>query len=186
MGPRCGRGPILVRTTAIAAAIPVVLAAALGSPVSSATASSCGDAVLQDWFDNGRVDRLYPLPCYEEARASLPHDIRDYSDADDVIERALSAAARGTLARGGLDPSPAGASDSIVSGAAAALGAPGSVTAAPALGTAVQGAKESPYRPRIALAILLAFALILIAAGSYEHLSRSRDGRTRHDDRDQS
>jgi hypothetical protein len=171
----------------MAAAVPVVLVVALSSPVvTSATASSCGDAVLRDWFDNGRVDRLYALPCYEEARASLPHDIRDYSDADDVIGRALSAAARGTLARGGLDPSPAGASDSIVSGAAVALGAPGSVTAAPAFGTAAQGAKESPYRPRIAFGILLALALILIAAGTREHVLRSRRGAARHDDEDRS
>jgi hypothetical protein len=171
----------------MAAAVPVVLVVALSSPVvSSATASSCGDAVLRDWFDDGRVDRLYALPCYEDARASLPNDIRDYSDADDVIGRALSAAARGTLARGGLDPSPAAASGSIVSGAAVALGASKSATAAPALGTAVHGAKASPYQPRIAVAIFLVLALILIAAGTREHVSRSRRGAARHDDEERS
>jgi hypothetical protein len=171
----------------MAAAVPVVLVVALSSPVvSSATDSSCGDAVLRDWFDNGRVDRLYALACYEEARASLPQDIRDYSDADEVIRRALSAAARGTLARGGLDPSPAGASGSLVSGAAVALGASKGATAAPALGTAVHGAKASPDRPRIAVVIFLVLALVLIAAGIREHVSRSRRGTALHDDDDRS
>ena len=42
----------------------------------------CGKKVLNDWWDNGRVDRLYPLHCYEEAIDSIPADIRDYSDAE--------------------------------------------------------------------------------------------------------
>ena len=62
--------------------------------------------MLADWFDNGRIDRLYPLNCYEEAIDAIPDDLRDYADAEDVITRALQAALRGDLAPGGADPTP--------------------------------------------------------------------------------
>ena len=60
-----------------------------GGPASAAT--PCGKKVLADWFDNGRIDRLYPLNCYEEAIDAIPDDLRDYADAEDVITRALQA-----------------------------------------------------------------------------------------------
>ncbi len=75
--------------------------AALALP-GAAMASKCGEAVLQDWFDNGRIDRVYPLHCYDEAIDSIPADFRDYSDAEDVIMRALQSAGRGD--DGGSDP----------------------------------------------------------------------------------
>ncbi len=69
-------------------------------------ATPCGKKVLADWFDNGRIDRLYPLHCYEEAIDAIPDELRDYADAQEVIERALQAALRGDLAPGGRDPTP--------------------------------------------------------------------------------
>jgi hypothetical protein len=78
----------------------VVLAAlaslvlALGFAGLAHAASPCGERVLLDWSDNGRVDRLYRLSCYEDALDDLPADIRDYTDAADVIERALYSAVR--------------------------------------------------------------------------------------------
>ena len=51
--------------------------------------------MLGDWSDNGRIDRVYALPCYEEAIATLPTDIRDYTNASDVIDRAMTTAVRG-------------------------------------------------------------------------------------------
>jgi len=78
----------------------VVLAAlaslvlALGFVGSADAASPCGERVLLDWSDNGRVDHLYRLSCYEDALDDLPSDIRDYTDAADVIERALYSAVR--------------------------------------------------------------------------------------------
>ena len=81
-----------------------VAALSTADPASAATA--CGKKVLADWFDNGRIDRLYPLNCYEEAIDAIPDDLRDYADAEDVITRALQAALRGDLAPGGRDPTP--------------------------------------------------------------------------------
>jgi hypothetical protein len=57
-------------------------------------ASACATAVLRDWSEDGHVAPKYSLPCYEEAIDSLPSDLRDYTDAEDVINRALSSAVR--------------------------------------------------------------------------------------------
>jgi len=71
---------------------------ALSLPASAAAkGSKCGQEIVADWFDNGRIDRLYPLHCYEEAIDAIPKDIRDYADAADVINRALQAALNGHL-----------------------------------------------------------------------------------------
>ena len=57
-------------------------------------AALCSARVLDDWSDNGRIDRLYPLRCYDEAIDAIPSDVRDYTNAVSVIERALTAALR--------------------------------------------------------------------------------------------
>ena len=49
---------------------------------------ACGQAVLTDWAD-GRIDRAYAAPCYEEAIDTMPEDLRAYSTAKDDISRAL-------------------------------------------------------------------------------------------------
>jgi hypothetical protein len=69
-------------------------------------ASECGDKVLSDWFDNGRIDRLYQAHCYEEAIDAIPADLRDYANAEEIISRALQASLRGELDPGGDDPTP--------------------------------------------------------------------------------
>jgi hypothetical protein len=61
---------------------------------SAGAAPSCAERVLLDWADNGRIDHLYRLACYEDALDDLPPDVRDYTDAADVIERALQSAVR--------------------------------------------------------------------------------------------
>jgi hypothetical protein len=81
------------------AVIPAALIAILGTPAGAA--SPCGERVLLDWSDNGRIDKLYALPCYDEAIAEMPADLRDYTDAPEVITRALAAAVRGGGDAGG-------------------------------------------------------------------------------------
>jgi hypothetical protein len=63
-------------------------------------ASSCGRAVIRDWYDNGRVDRLYPNRCYREAIATLPAE-QLTRRAHTAIDRALSYARSGRA-----DPTP--------------------------------------------------------------------------------
>jgi hypothetical protein len=51
--------------------------------------------VVNDWYDNGRVDRVYELHCYQAAIRILPVDVRDYSSAREDIQRALAFATQG-------------------------------------------------------------------------------------------
>jgi len=86
-------------------ALVVTVLVALALP-GTAAASACGDKVLEDWYDNGRVDRLYPPHCYEDAIDAIPKDIKDYVDAEEVISRALQFSLRDEIAPGGKDPTP--------------------------------------------------------------------------------
>jgi hypothetical protein len=57
----------------------------------TAAAASCGNAVMADWHDNGRIDRVYAPRCYREAIDALPEDVLVYSSAQTDITRALQA-----------------------------------------------------------------------------------------------
>lgn len=72
----------------------LALLAALMTASSSAAASPCAKNVLADWRDNGRIDRVYALPCYDQAIDAIPADLLPYADADEVIGRALQSALR--------------------------------------------------------------------------------------------
>jgi hypothetical protein len=78
----------------------VVLAAALSlTPVPPEAAggslAACAQRVIRDWYSGGRVDGVYPLPCYRAALRALPDDVVQYSNADQDIRRALAFARRG-------------------------------------------------------------------------------------------
>ena len=98
--------PCLVAVVVVLSAI-----AALSFAGTAGAATKCGQQVLADWYDNGRIDKLYPLNCYEEAIDAIPDDIGPYVDAEDVITRALQSALRGNLDEGGCDPSADGSAD---------------------------------------------------------------------------
>ncbi len=72
----------------------VVLFLAPALTQSSPAATACANQILHDWSADGRVTKTYALPCYEEAIDALPTDIRDYTNAEVVITRALSSAVR--------------------------------------------------------------------------------------------
>jgi hypothetical protein len=57
-----------------------------------ASASVCGQRVLDDWYDDGRVATTYPIHCYREAIADLPEDVQSYSSAEEDISAAMLAA----------------------------------------------------------------------------------------------
>ena len=114
----------MVRLIAVAVAI-VSAALLLTSPALGA--SACASAVLRDWSADGRVAPKYSLPCYEEAIDALPNDLRDYTDAEDVITRALTSALRTSGPAQSVDESPVGQADgrsslALVGLAAIALG----------------------------------------------------------------
>jgi hypothetical protein len=150
----------------------VFVALFLSSPATAAT--PCGKKVLGDWFDNGRIDRIYPLHCYEDAIDAIPDDLRDYANAEEVITRALQGALRGKLVPGGDDPTPdePGGGTRDPGGPAD----PGDPTAAPS----VDG--SGPSSVPIPLLVLGGLSLALLAAGGLGYLSRRRQGAGDGDD----
>ncbi len=173
----------LARTLFVLAAgvvLALSVSLALASPAAAAKNTPCGKKVLNDWWDNGRVDRLYPLHCYEEAIDAIPADIRDYSDAEQVISRALQAAVGGKLAAGGSDPSDddSGIRESptpVPGGSGGSSGPDGGPVASPA----VDGGTSSVPIP---LLVLGGMSLALLAAGGLGYLSRRRQAEAALDD----
>jgi hypothetical protein len=149
--------------------------AALSFAGSAGAATKCGEKVLADWYDNGRIDRLYPLNCYEEAIDAIPSDIGPYVDAEDVITRALQGALRGNVVKGGCDPSADGSADDCTNAGGGGSGGNGSGgggsdggQVAPAVDT------SSPSSVPIPLLVLGGMSLLLLAAGALGYLSRRR------------
>ena len=92
------------------ALVPLATLVAMLLAAAPATAApSCARQVIDDWYDDGRVDRTYPLHCYDDAIEALPPDVRDYSSAKEDIQRALQARMRGEASPPATtDPSPGG------------------------------------------------------------------------------
>ena len=102
----------LGRTAFRALALVAALTALLVVAGPATAAKSCGRAVIDDWYDDGRVDGTYALHCYNDAIKALPRDVADYSSAPADIRRALQAARRGEDAPPATtDPSPGTPSD---------------------------------------------------------------------------
>lgn len=164
----------MTRTPSTVTSLLVLLAAAVATLAVAGTASAkstkCGQQIVADWFDNGRIDRLYPLHCYEEAIDAIPKDIRDYADAADVINRALQAALNGKLDQGGPDPSP-GNDRKVGTG-----GSNGKDENGDGNGGQASGAIDTsgPSSVPIPLLVLGGISLALLAAGGYGYWSRRR------------
>ena len=88
------------------ALVSVVLLSALAGGPALAKEQSCADQVIADWYDDGRVGKIYPLECYRQAIKMLPPDVLDYSNAKEEIGRALAFAKQGKPDPGGEDPTP--------------------------------------------------------------------------------
>ena len=148
---------IAVRAILVVTALAALIV--LAAPASAAR--SCGRAVIDDWYEDGRVDGTYALHCYDDAIDSLPRDVRDYSSAKDDIQRALQARMRGEEAPPATaDPTPgAGPSDG------------GGTEAAPPTDT------ESASSVPIPLLILAGLALLLIAGGTAGYAIRRYQAR---------
>ena len=88
------KGPLHSRRALRGLLLLLGLLALLASAGPATAAKSCGEKVIDDWFD-GRIDGTYPLHCYDDAIEQLPRDVRDYSSAKEDIERALQNRLRG-------------------------------------------------------------------------------------------
>jgi hypothetical protein len=73
----------------------VALAAMAGSVgVGTAEASTCSQALIHDWYVDGRVDQTYAVHCYREALKNIPEDQIVYGSLRDDLTRALLAVTR--------------------------------------------------------------------------------------------
>lgn len=94
----------LARAFVVACAVLAVFAAP-----AAAAPPPCWKTLLNDWYD-GHIDKTYPIPCYHQAIAHLPTDIKLYSNAKEDIQRALATAIAGgttstpTTTNGGTTP----------------------------------------------------------------------------------
>jgi hypothetical protein len=176
----------------LTAALALAVALAVAGP--AVAAASCGKKVIDDWYDNGRVDGTYDLHCYDDAIDALPRDVRDYSSAKEDIERALQNRMQGRPAPpssndpspentgsnepgGGSDDDPSGADDEPDdgSGGTGASG-PGDEGGVPEAGAGAVDTAASDSVP-IPLLVLAGLALLLIAAGSVGYLTRRLQAR---------
>ena len=165
----------------------VVLAGMLAVASPAGAASSCGRAVIDDWYDNGRVDGTYALHCYDDAIEILPRDVRDYSSAKDDIQRALQARKRGEAAPPATtDPTPGGGGGTTTpedpddptdttttetTGSGPTGGSDDPPTGNEA-GGAIDTESDSASSVPIPLLILAGLALLLVAAGSAGYVIR--------------
>ncbi len=163
-----------IRRVLQAACLAALVLAALTVPAAAsakAEATPCWKKLINDWYD-GRIDHSYQVHCYRDALKHLPQDVRTYSDAYDVISRALSSATRDKkhVDPNALIPPPAGGGGpGGTSGGGTGTnkaGDTGGATGSGFLTTATDklGSKSADTVP-IPLLVLAGLALLLIAAG---------------------
>ena len=164
----------------------VVLPLFVGAPAASAAARTCGEKVVDDWYGDGRVDQIFPAHCYLDAIRSLPVDVKDYSNAEEDIRRALAYARLHKTdpgPTGGPAPtqtSPSGTPTTPSSGTSGPETSvpvdttdPATDTSAAAPGVDTSGPSSVP----IPLLVLGGLALLLLAAGGAGYLSRRSQAR---------
>ncbi len=178
--------PRLLRTLVAVLALTLSAVAALSTASPASAATDCGKKVLADWFDNGRIDRLYPLNCYEEAIDAIPDDIGPYVDAEDVITRALQGALRNEIVDGGCDPSADGSADDCANQPGGSGNGNGNGNGNDGSGSGGTGNSDPPQAAPdvdtsgpssvpIPLLVLGGMSIALLAAGGLGYLSRRRN-----------
>jgi hypothetical protein len=173
------RRPVIVALAALAGLLAVL---ALAGP--AAAAKSCGRQVIDDWYDDGRVDGTYELHCYDDAIEALPRDVRDYSSAKDDITRAMQNRMRGEPSPPATaDPSPSDDPDTATSSDDPDVGPVETIETTeeePADTTEAVGPVddgESASSVPLPLLVLAGLALLLVAGGSAGYLFRRLRGR---------
>ena len=151
----------------------------LGAAAPASAAPSCARQVIDDWYEDGRVDRTYPLHCYDDAIEALPPDVRDYSSAKEDIQRALQARMRNEPAPAATtDPSPSSGSSTSTkppkNQTTTDVSTPKNENLPEASG---QVDSDSASSVPIPLLVLAGLALLLIAGGSAGYFIRRYQAR---------
>jgi hypothetical protein len=175
------RRHLTIRGVLYALAPIAALVALLGAAAPASAAPSCARQVIDDWYEDGRVDRTYPLHCYDDAIEALPPDVRDYSSAKEDIQRALQARMRNEPAPAATtDPSPSGSSTSTTPAkppknqTTTDVNTPKNENPPEASGEIDSDSASSVPIP---LLVLAGLALLLIAGGSAGYFIRRYQGR---------
>ena len=135
---------VTTRLAVIAGASTLALSAA-----PAVAAVPCAERVIGDWSDNGRIDGVYALACYQAAIDAIPVDLRDYTNAADVISRALTAASRQQPPSGGA----------------------GTRSSSPFEAVPVADASSASSIP-LPLVLVVVISVLVLAAGVVSHLTR--------------
>jgi hypothetical protein len=171
-----------LRRAGLVGLVLAALLTALAVAGPAGAAQSCGRKVIDDWYDDGRVDGTYPLHCYDDAIEILPRDVRDYSSAKEDIQRAMTNALRGESAppttkdptRGGGTPTTPGDDEPPTTTAKTETNPnsePKDEVDHPEAGPTVD-TEESASSVPIPLLVLAGLALLLVAGGSAGYLVR--------------
>lgn len=158
------------------AAVFAVLALAPGAAAAAVqTSPDCWKDLLHDYADNGRIDDTYAAACYREAIRRMPNELSSYSDAYDVLTRALaSATAHPHRVKGVLvvkPPSPPPGSGTTSTGT-------NDTTTTPAPFTRVTNkfTNAEPDRVPVPLLVLAGLGLLFVAAGVAGAVAKRRRG----------
>src|SRR5262245_55176160 len=77
----------------VAAAVLGAFALAVAAPPASAQ-TACWKQIQDDWVDDGIIQGVYPLHCYNEAIKHVPNDLQQYTGIIDDITAARQQASR--------------------------------------------------------------------------------------------
>jgi hypothetical protein len=157
-----------VRPVVLGLALLLAAAALLIAAKPAPAATPCWRQVVEDWYDDSTIDRVYPRHCYTAALQNVGEDVKVYSSFEEDIGAALLRATRANLrglsASGGNSSEPQPAFR------------PGSANEKPSSGlfkeafdaTSPRNADSMP----VPLLILGGLALLMIAAGAAGLLRR--------------
>jgi hypothetical protein len=147
------------------------LALAVSAPPATAK-TPCWRQILDDWVDNGRIDKTYPLGCYQQAIRHVPNDLKQYSNIEDDILAARQQVVRSrTVRRLNVvkNPSTGKKPTNPRNEKAEAVKEPSRGLYNQAIGVAGPNNADSVPLP---LLILAGLALLLISAGAAGLVSR--------------
>jgi hypothetical protein len=150
--------PVRIAALALLLAAFALLSA---SQAAAAKTTPCWKKVVQDWYDDSRIDGVYERHCYRDALNNVGEDVKVYSSFEEDIKAALQRMSRADV----RELSGVGGSGSDQPGQGLFKDAFGKTTP--------RNADSMP----IPLMILGGLALLLVAAGAAGLLRRRLRGR---------
>ena len=172
-----------VRLLAVIVALTGVVA--LTTPGAAMAAKPCWKQIIDDWYNNERIDGSYSQKCYDEAEKNLPQDLRDYSDLPAEIARARQRDLRGqpldpgkgTRVVQSVGPTATSGGDDDNTGGKTADEGGGKTPGGPIDDLLEAAGPSSADSPPIPLLVLAGLALLLVAAGGAGLLNRRLQAR---------